>query len=283
MNEMNELTPGFGSDFMLTLLTDDPTLAAHAAAAGVQRIGPDLEQLGKQERQSTGGTRVSFHDEACLPLIRDVIGDATLFARLNPINPDTPEEIERLLAQGVGNLMLPYFHKLDEVKRFVDLVAGRAIVTPLVETAAAAVQIEEIARLPGVDEIHVGLTDMMLSLKTHSRFHIMASWFMSGLAETVHCCGKPLHLAGIARLNDERLPLSADVILAQYPRLGAHGALLTRVFVDGIETAEDFQTEIKATRDRLDYWGQAPKSFLDEQHQTLTRLAADTGEGPSIP
>lgn len=40
----------FDNVFRLTLVTDDPVLAATADRAGVDHIGPDLEHLGKRER-----------------------------------------------------------------------------------------------------------------------------------------------------------------------------------------------------------------------------------------
>ena len=42
----------FGEAFTLTLLTDDSVLAKSAYDAGVDRIGLDLERLGKAERQA---------------------------------------------------------------------------------------------------------------------------------------------------------------------------------------------------------------------------------------
>ncbi len=52
----------FGDDFKLTLLTDDPGLAADADAAGIDRIGVDIERLGKAERQRChAGARLSGH------------------------------------------------------------------------------------------------------------------------------------------------------------------------------------------------------------------------------
>ena len=51
----------FGDEFGLTLITDDPVLAAEADAAGVNRIGLDFERLGKAERQAGQNTRLSEH------------------------------------------------------------------------------------------------------------------------------------------------------------------------------------------------------------------------------
>ena len=53
----------FGRDFVLTLLTNQPGLAARADEAGVQRVGLDLESRGKRERQDAANW-ISDHREA---------------------------------------------------------------------------------------------------------------------------------------------------------------------------------------------------------------------------
>jgi hypothetical protein len=41
----------YGEDFCLTLLANDPHLAEQSDQAGIDRIGIDVERVGKQERQ----------------------------------------------------------------------------------------------------------------------------------------------------------------------------------------------------------------------------------------
>jgi hypothetical protein len=123
------------SHFVLTLWTDDPALARLADSAGVDRIGLDLEVYGKAERQpKTLKTWISPHSEDKLPALREAMGTAKLFCRINPINPGTADEIERLIERfGVQVLMLPMFTTPREVERFVELVDGRATTVLLLE------------------------------------------------------------------------------------------------------------------------------------------------------
>ena len=73
----------FGDTFTLTLLTDDPLLARQADRAGVQRIGVDLETLGKAARQRGHDTRISSHDWDDLGVIAGSIRRASLaFSRV---------------------------------------------------------------------------------------------------------------------------------------------------------------------------------------------------------
>src|SRR5437762_1678745 len=50
------------------------------------------------------------------------------------------------------------------IARFVDAVAGRARTCILLETAAAYVRVDRIAATPGLDEIHIGLNDLHISM-----------------------------------------------------------------------------------------------------------------------
>jgi citrate lyase beta subunit len=138
--------PTFGDQFRLTLITADPILAAEAGQAGVDRIGLDLECLGKAERQRGEDTRLSNHKVEDLPAIARGLVRADLFVRLNPINTNTQDEIDAVLGFGAKVLMLPFFRTEGEVSTFVLLVAKRAYVIILVETASAAGAFETSSR-----------------------------------------------------------------------------------------------------------------------------------------
>jgi len=112
--------------FTLTLFTNNPLLAREADAAGVDRIGTDLESLGKDQRQGHLNTWISDHTEADLPDLCANLTHAHLFARCNPPHAELSGEIHHLLSLGVKVIMLPYFHNLEAVHCFVDAVAGRA-------------------------------------------------------------------------------------------------------------------------------------------------------------
>ena len=272
------------SGLVLTCLTDDPALAAMAAAAGVERIGPDLEQIGKAERQPNLGTRLSWHSTGCLPALAGVVKSAALFARINPIHPGSEAEIETVLAHGTSVVMLPYFHTLGEVERFVALVGGRARTVALVETAAAAFLIDRIAALDGLDEIHVGLTDMMLSSRVGSRYVIMTSDLMPAIAAAAHARGKPFHLAGVARIDDAAMPMPSDLTLARFAELGVGGALLTRAFLNSLTTVDQLAGAVRALRERYAYWsGCAPAERQAAVAELKALVDSRVAAGLSVP
>src|SRR3569833_3077497 len=124
---MASSVPGYGARFTLTLVTDDPALAAEADVAGVQRIGIDIERLGKAGRQAAQPqARISAHTLDDLARLAPVVRKARLFCRLDPPHAGTREQIERALDRGAGVLMLPYFADSEDAARFVELVDGRA-------------------------------------------------------------------------------------------------------------------------------------------------------------
>jgi len=104
----------YGREFVLTLFTRDPDLAARADRAGVDRIGPDLERIGKDERQGKLKTWISDHTGDDVPAVRARLSRARLFVRTNPPHAGLGEEIETLLAAGAQVLMLPMFRTPGE-------------------------------------------------------------------------------------------------------------------------------------------------------------------------
>ena len=74
----------FGIDFRFTLITRNPALAQRGDAAGIDRIGIDIERLGKAARQSgLESARISEHELSDLRRLAPAVRHAALFARLN--------------------------------------------------------------------------------------------------------------------------------------------------------------------------------------------------------
>lgn len=263
----------YGDDFILTLFTNDVELARRADEAGVNRIGLDLEKIGKAERQRHLRTWLSDHEEHQLPALRQTLKKAQLFARTNPIHSGLREEIDRLIQGGVEVLMLPMFKTTQEAGTFIELVAGRAKVSLLLETAAAAARIQEITKLQGIDEIHIGLNDLYLSLGLKNHFELLASRLMDFLSEVVVEAGIPFGFGGIGRVGDGRLPIPSDLVYAQYPRLRADRALVSRVFVTPDYTNLNLKYEVDSFRHRMNEWYNSLDYELIRAYDTLGEMA----------
>lgn len=265
----------YGNDFVLTLFTNDSELARRADEAGINRIGLDLEMLGKAERQQHLNTWISDHTEEQLPSLRQALKKAKLFVRTNPPHPGLRDEIDRYIEIGAEVLMLPMFHTAAEAADFISYVEGRAEVSLLIETAAAAVRIDDIVRLKGIDEIHIGLNDLHLDLGLKSHFELLRHQFMNTLSDIVHGAGIPFGFGGIGRVKDDRLPIPSDLIYAQYLRLRADRALVSRVFTSPDYTRLDLNQEVAAFRNRMDEWHARPQQDLREAWDKLWVAASN--------
>lgn len=260
--------PAQARDFVLTLWTDDPRMAALADEAGVDRIGLDLEVRGKRERQAGLGTWISGHSVKDLPAVAASLTDARLFARVNPLWPGSRTEVHRLLEMGVEVLMLPMFTTVGEVEELTAIVAGEAAIVLLLETASAIRAIDRIVRVPGVSEVHVGINDLSLSMGMKSRFEVLDCELIEEVSRTVRAAGLRFGIGGIGRVDDLALPISSDLVYAQYPRLGASAALLSRAFTRG---GCDLRLEVARARARIARWATAP---ADELERARARLGA---------
>lgn len=258
--------------FTLTLWTRDVILAAEADAAGVDRIGLDLERIGKAERQSGRATWHSPHQLKDLAPLAARIATDKLFVRCNGMHAGTPDEVETLIDSGVGILMLPNFTTEAEVANFVDLVADRARVVPLVERTAAQAIIPILPAL-GIREIHIGLNDLSIDLGRPNRLEVLASSFMDRLCQTARTAGLRFGVGGLARAGDDSLPVPSDHVIAQHPRLGSTGALLARSFFGNPLLPGDLESEIAALRARLAHWaGQSAEELETARQALLSRV-----------
>ena len=262
-------------EFVLTLWTGDPTLAARADAAGVERVGVDLERLGKRERQAGLGTFISEHTEDDLPALAGALSGARLFARTDPLHEGSAAQVERLLAAGVEVLMLPMFRTADEVSRFAELVDGRARVVLLLETTEAAERVESIVAVDGIDEVHLGLNDLTLALGLGNRFGLLATELAERVALAVTGAGLRFGAGGIGRVGDEGLPIHTDLDYAQYARLGASAALIARAFLGPDPETVDLGAEVTRSRARIAYWAAQPPARLEAARRELSARAAD--------
>lgn len=265
----------FGASMVFTLFTNDAELARRADAAGIDRIGIDLESIGKGERQGHTASWISDHRIEHLADVRGTLSSAALFARTNPIHEGSRDEIEALIDAGVQVLMLPMFRTVSEAETFVRLVDGRAEVSLLAETAAALVRLHEIVRVPGIAEIHLGLNDLHLDMSLASHFEVLASDVIDAAAAVVHEAGIAFGFGGVGRVTDDRLPIASDLIYAQLARLGANRTLISRVFTGEDYRQLDLPAEVRQVRARLCHWRARPQQALLDAREELRAAVRD--------
>lgn len=229
----------------LIQITNDPAFARRCDALGGFRLFVDLERLGKAERQAGRNTFISAHQLQDVGRVRAVLRQARLMVRVNPLHEGTRAEVDAVLAQGADCLMLPMFEGAPQLAAFCAIVAGRAPVVALLETAAALRSVEDWAGTPGLQEIFVGLNDLHLSLGCRFMFEPLADGSVERVARVARSRGLRFGFGGIARLDEGLLP-GRDV-LAEHQRLGSGAVILSRTFHRDSEM--DFEREVAALRE----------------------------------
>lgn len=215
---------------MLWLISGDSPLARIAPAVGIDRVLVDLERLGKAERQKNRQLFLSDHSLEDVAALRPVLPAGALFVRLDPLHADSPSQVEQALALAPDGLMLPYFHDSHSVLRFVDMVAGRALVTPLVETMGAVRNLPNLLVSGAVGEFHVGLNDLALDMGLNSLQQLWGHPILDEIAGMATAAGIPFGLGGITDPRISGLPIDPGFVIAEHRRLGSTRALLGRSF-----------------------------------------------------
>jgi hypothetical protein len=141
----------------------------------------------------------------------------------------------------------------------------------LVERVEAFECLDELVLVDGVDEIHVGLNDLALSLGLPNRWLILAGDAIAAAGSLAREAGLRFGLGGLGRAGDDHLPIPSDLIYAEYARTGAAGALVSRSFHASGDI--DLGAEIDRARRRLAWWRQAPAGDLESAHAELSRRA----------
>lgn len=211
-------------------ITNRPEVARIAEKYTVDRIWVDLEKNGKAIRQAGMNTVQSTHQMEDVTKIRESISKAELLVRVNPIYEKSSKEISEVIERGADIIMLPYFETTEEVKKFMDIVNGKAKTILLLETIGAEASIDEILNTVEMDEIHIGLNDLHLQYKLDFMFELLANGKVEEICSKIKGKNIPFGFGGIARLDEGMLP--ARHIIAEHYRLGSQMTILSRSFYD---------------------------------------------------
>lgn len=256
----------------LMYITNSTEVGKIAEEAGVDRIFIDLETLGKEERQPNMDTVKSTHQIEDVGKMKNSLQKAELLVRVNKMNPNSPKEIERVIEQGADIVMLPYFKTLDEIKTFLQIVAGRAKTNLLVETPEAVEKLDDILAVPGIDEIHIGLNDLHLGYHRKFMFELLADGTVEEICVKIKRKGIKYGFGGIASIGKGLLP--AEHIIKEHYRLGSELVILSRsfcnaslisdldeireVFTNGIRELRMYEQEVQKS---WEYFGENQKEI----------------------
>lgn len=262
----------------LMYITNNPCVALIAEKNGVERVWIDLETLGKEERQKNINSVKSHHSIEDINLISNVLTKSQVMVRINPINKNSVNEIERVISAGANIIMLPMWHTANEVETFLQIVNKRAKTNLLLETKQSVECLDEILTLKGIDEIHIGLNDLHLSYGLTFMFELLSNGCVESLCEKIGKSGIPYGFGGIAKLSKGLLP--AEKIIIEHYKLKSSMVILSRSFCD-VKQLKDmkefemvFTENIKALRAFEQYAFSMCTDEYEANHKSI-KLAVD--------
>lgn len=255
----------------LMYITNNPEVATIAETCGVDSIWVDLEALGKEERQRSMNTVKSCHTIEDVRVISKVLKKSEMLVRINSWNPNSEEEIEKVIAAGAQRIMLPMWKTPEEVGRFLKQVNRRVNTTLLLETKEAVECIDEILKNPLIDEIHIGLNDLHLSYGLSFMFEPLANGCVDELCKKMKKAGISYGFGGVARLGGGAIP--AEMIIKEHYRLGSTRAILSRSFcnTDEVKDIQQIDCIFKTELNKLRTFEQSLGGYTQEMFEDNRR------------
>lgn len=269
----------------LMYITNKTEVAGIAEQAGVNRIWIDLEKIGKEQRQK-GDTVKSDHTISDVRKMRNYLKTAELFVRVNPVHSKSHQEIDQVIEAGADIIMLPYYKTNEEVHTFLDCVAGRVRTCLLLETKEAHGCLQDTLKIPGIDEMYIGLNDLHLSYKKQFMFELLVDGTLDDIAGQLRGENMPFGFGGIARLGMGQL--EAEYILAEHYRLKSSSCILSRSFcreeqygVDAEQFKKTFTEEVAKLRNLEMTLFQKPLEYFEKNHEIVQDKIKTILEGES--
>ena len=264
-------------DFMM--IVSDPEIAAFVSQNGVKHLFVDLEKKGKLCRQRNLNTVISQDTPDTVSKIRQVAPNADVIVRLNPLNRETPEEVENVIDRGADAVMLPFFHDEMALEKFVTIVADRVRVVPLVETIGSLKAVERFAGNVVIDRVHFGLNDLHLERGDKMMFCPLIKGILDAPIRQLKKVGLQFGIGGLARAGEGLIP--PEILIGEHVRLGSTQAILSRTFhrnasnLDELCKSMDFPLELKKLLEIYQRFKSANAETLNSNHKKLMQRAED--------
>lgn len=213
----------------LLYITNKPDVALIAEKNGVDRIWIDLEKEGKEERQKGRNTVKSNHSIDDIKKIKPLLTKAELIVRINPWSNRSINEIDSVIEAGADIIMLPMWKTVEEVQQFIKAVNGRCKTNLLLETIGAEKNIENVIKIDGIDEFHIGLNDLHLEYKLPYMMQLLSNGKIEEICNKIRPSGITFGFGGIGMIGSGLIP-SPEEIINEHFRLGSTALILSRSF-----------------------------------------------------
>ena len=251
----NRIVPAmtaFDKNFDLLLFHREPDMSLAYLEAGAAGVIVDLEDCGKQQRQSGFDTEINDHNISDLIALRSRTNRPILCRTSRPDPAD--QELSAVIGEGANEIIVPMLANADQAERILRKVDGACKVTLMVETCGAVAEVEKIATLPA-DRIYVGLNDLRIDRSTRTIFTPLADGLLEDLRNS--CSNLSFGFGGLT-LPGHGNPLPDRHLYAEMARLGCSFTFLRRSFYrdtvhrDPGEVLNAIQAEMQKFRCRSD-------------------------------
>jgi len=226
----------------LSLFTTDLTLAVSSEGAGIDSIIVDWETKCKDKRQKGYDLETNGDTPEDIYKLSKVL-NIPVTVRVNCIGEHTPSEVDCALENGARILMLPVAETIEQVQYFLDIVKSRAKTIIQIETLNLAAKTEQLAKL-NWDYAYIGLNDLMISRGGNCVWEPVFDGTVESICSSLR--GREYGFGGVTILGGGD-PLSIDLLLHEYTRLGCSLCFLRRAFKKEI-LDRNISAEIKAIR-----------------------------------
>jgi 2-keto-3-deoxy-L-rhamnonate aldolase RhmA len=205
---------------------------ARLVAAGVAGVVIDWERRGKARRQAGEDTQINRDTARDLRAMRSATS-ATVVCRINAVGRWTAGEVDRAVALGADELLVPMLRRPEEIDRVLALADRRCGVAAMIETQDAVDAVDAVAGRP-LSRVYVGLNDLRIDRAARNGlsaglFAPMVDGTVEHVRDRVAAAGHPFGVAGLTR-PDAGHPVPSALLAAEMERLGVDFTFLRRSF-----------------------------------------------------
>ena len=197
----------------------------------VDTIFIDLEIIGKEVRQANTNSLISKHTFEDLEVSRDIIKKSDLGVRINPLNPNSENEINKCISGGVDVIMLPMFDKPQEVVKVLNFINNRCALDLLFETPEAISKIKYFP-LNQIRFSHFGLNDLSIALKSKHMFEVLFNETLINAANYLNKKKYCFGFGGVGVVGSK--PFAPELIFTMHKLLSSNRCILSRAFLSKI-------------------------------------------------
>ena len=142
----------------------------------------------------------------------------------------------------------------------------------LLETKEAEQCLDDVLKVDGIDEIHIGLNDLHLSYGLTFMFELLSNGTVERICNKVRAKGIPYGFGGLSTIGDGILP--AEKIMVEHYRLGSSRAILSRGFCNPnvFSDIEEFEHYFEIRMHKFRFY-EAKAAMLDEQAMILNNCS----------